>query len=90
MTSREQFEAEYSKLMGTPVSVLVTLRVDDDYRETEGERLSISWEIWKASRAAVEVVLPQPEQWDITEVLLDKVKVVSAIRAAGIRVKGDV
>ncbi|MFO4032132.1 ead/Ea22-like family protein [Enterobacter hormaechei] len=32
---------------------------------------------------AREVVLPQPAQWDISEVLLDKGKVVSAIRAAG-------
>ncbi|EPO5320991.1 ead/Ea22-like family protein [Citrobacter freundii complex sp. 2024EL-00238] len=35
------------------------------------------------------VTLPQPAQWDISEVLLDKVKVVSAIRAAGIGVKGE-
>lgn len=51
---------------------------------------STAWTAWQASRAAVEVVLPQPEQWDISEVLLDKVKVVSAIRTAGIRVNGDV
>lgn len=39
---------------------------------------------------AREVVLPQPAQWDISEVLLDKGKVVSAIRAAGIRINGEV
>lgn len=38
---------------------------------------------------AREVVLPQPAQWDISEVLLDKGKVVSAIRAAGIRIEGE-
>ncbi|MEP8850525.1 hypothetical protein ABKU49_12560 [Enterobacter hormaechei] len=36
-----------------------------------------------------EITLPQPSQWDISEVLLDKVKVVSAIRDAGITVKGE-
>lgn len=35
------------------------------------------------------VVLPQPAQWDISEVLLDKGKVVSAIRAAGIRINRE-
>ncbi|EOV5849313.1 hypothetical protein ACOAAE_000648 [Citrobacter freundii] len=42
-----------------------------------------------AELEAREVTLPQPAQWDISEVLLDKVKVVSAIRSAGIGVKGD-
>ncbi|MCW4704088.1 ead/Ea22-like family protein [Enterobacter kobei] len=41
-----------------------------------------------AELEAREVVLPQPAQWDISEVLLDKGKVVSAIRAAGIRING--
>ncbi|OXV23943.1 hypothetical protein [Enterobacter kobei] len=48
---------------------------------------------WQAKRIAElearEVVLPQPAQWDISEVLLDKGKVVSAIRAAGIRINGE-
>lgn len=42
-----------------------------------------------AELEAREVVLPQPAQWDISEVLLDKGKVVSAIRAAGIRINGE-
>ncbi|MGO0119739.1 hypothetical protein ACTJN4_15020 [Citrobacter freundii] len=42
-----------------------------------------------AELEAREVTLPQPAQWDISEVLLDKVKVVSAIRSAGIGVKGE-
>ncbi|HHL1966393.1 TPA: hypothetical protein ACQ2HR_003190 [Klebsiella pneumoniae] len=33
------------------------------------------------------VKLPEPEQWDITQVLLCKKKVVAAIRAAGIKVE---
>lgn len=61
----------------------------DKSQFTEDDELKqFAWTAWQASRAAVEVVLPQPAQWDISEVLLDKVKVVSAIRAAGLKVKG--
>ncbi|HBR8097460.1 TPA: hypothetical protein L9493_000960 [Klebsiella variicola subsp. variicola] len=35
------------------------------------------------------VKLPEPEQWDITKVLLCKKKVVAAIRAAGIKVEAE-
>ncbi|MGY0861103.1 ead/Ea22-like family protein [Klebsiella pneumoniae] len=35
------------------------------------------------------VKLPEPEQWDITHVLLCKKKVVAAIRAAGIKVEAE-
>ena len=42
-----------------------------------------------AELEAREVVRPQPAQWDISEVLLDKGKVVSAIRAAGIRINEE-
>lgn len=37
----------------------------------------------------VTVKLPEPEQWDITQVLLCKKKVVAAIRAAGIKVEAE-
>lgn len=42
-----------------------------------------------AELEAREIVLPQPAQWDISEVLLDKSKVLNAIRDAGITVKGE-
>lgn len=42
-----------------------------------------------AELEAREVVLPQPAQWDISEVLLDKAKVLKAIRDAGITVKRE-
>ncbi|HDU3742910.1 TPA: ead/Ea22-like family protein [Klebsiella pneumoniae subsp. pneumoniae] len=35
------------------------------------------------------VKLPEPERWDITQVLLCKKKVVAAIRAAGIKVEAE-
>ncbi|MGS6190710.1 ead/Ea22-like family protein [Enterobacter asburiae] len=42
-----------------------------------------------AELEAREIVLPQPAQWDISEVLLDKEKVIKVINAAGITVKGE-
>ncbi|MFK5174872.1 hypothetical protein [Klebsiella pneumoniae] len=48
---------------------------------------------WQAKRIAElesrTVKLPEPEQWDITQVLLCKKKVVAAIRAAGIKVEAE-
>ncbi|EQB2482745.1 hypothetical protein ACYHJB_004477 [Klebsiella michiganensis] len=35
------------------------------------------------------VKMPEPEQWDITQVLLCKKKVVAAIRTAGIKVEAE-
>lgn len=60
-----------------PVTVLALL----DELEAKDKRI--------AELEAREVVLPQPAQWDISEVLLDKGKVVSAIRAAGIRINEE-
>ncbi|KTH02742.1 ead/Ea22-like family protein [Enterobacter hormaechei] len=60
-----------------PATVLALL----DELEAKDKRIS--------ELEAREVVLPQPAQWDISEVLLDKGKVVSAIRAAGIRIEGE-
>lgn len=56
--SREQFEIEYSKLMGTPASVFKTLRDGDDYRYTNGNRMQIAWLMWQASREQLVVELP--------------------------------
>lgn len=52
MNSRDQFEESYSKVYGTPKIVLENLRQThgDDYRETDGDRLSRAWCMWKASR----------------------------------------
>ncbi|MHA8613454.1 hypothetical protein ACYA9A_04475 [Klebsiella pneumoniae] len=48
---------------------------------------------WQANRIAElesrTVKLPEPEQWDITQVLLCKKKVVAAIHAAGIKVEAE-
>ncbi|HII0368079.1 TPA: ead/Ea22-like family protein, partial [Klebsiella pneumoniae] len=48
---------------------------------------------WQANRIAElesrTVKLPEPEQWDITQVLLCKKKVVAAIRDADIKVEAE-
>ena len=59
----------------------------DDMREAREKMESADNRI--AELEAREVTLPQPAQWDISEVLLDKVKVVGAIRDAGISIKGS-
>ncbi|EOC5825814.1 hypothetical protein ACI49R_003435 [Cronobacter sakazakii] len=43
---------------------------------------------WQASRAALEIGLPDVCAWNLCE-LLDKQEVVEAIRAAGLKVKGE-
>ena len=51
---QEDFELWYQKYMGTPKNVLVTLRSGSGYRETEGDRLNISWFAYlHAAQAAV-------------------------------------
>lgn len=50
MNTRDQFEESYSKIYGTPKTVLENLRQThgDDYLETDGDRLSRAWCMWKA------------------------------------------
>ena len=51
------------------------------------KRMTEEW--LKQLAEARTVKLPEPEQWDITQVLLCKKKVVAAIRAAGIKVEDE-
>ncbi|EPE7077402.1 hypothetical protein ACSMAD_001849 [Cronobacter sakazakii] len=46
------------------------------------------WQTWQASRAAVEIELPDVCAWNLCE-LLDKKYVVKAITDAGLKVKGE-
>ena len=73
MTSREQFELVWK-----------VSEISDD--ETLKQ---IAWAFWKASREAVEVELPtaEGEEGGITELIVDLCG--EAIRAAGIKVKGE-
>lgn len=45
-----------------------------------------AWKLWQASRAAIEIELPEVCAWNLCE-LLNKKEVIEAIRAAGIKVK---
>ncbi len=70
---------------------------DELYRQVEakGKRnVELVEALEKAQQRIAElesrtVKLPEPEQWDITQVLLCKKKVVAAIRAAGIKVEAE-
>lgn len=55
---------------------------------TQNESWSMAAQKYIAELEEREVKLPEPEQWSICQVLLDKVKVSQAIRAAGIRING--
>lgn len=61
-------------------------KVDDDESELDG-----LWQAWQASRAAIEIELPE-NKWhpcDCIDVVIafDKDDVIESIRAAGIKVK---
>src|SRR5471030_439855 len=90
--NREEFESEYSKVMGTPVTVLRILRDSESYKETEGDRLSLSWTMWQASRKAIEVDLPTEMTREIDYVAGFNQclsECAEAITSLGIRVKGN-
>lgn len=56
---RDVFESWYQTYMGTPASVLITLRTANGYHETEGDRLNISWAAYQ--RAALQPAVLPPE-----------------------------
>ncbi|NCH77976.1 hypothetical protein [Cronobacter sakazakii] len=100
--SREQFEAYFIQyhLNDNPEMVELFLKRDgegyklpcpnDEWRMWQASRAAMEdeWRIWQASRAAVEIELPDVCAWNLCE-LLDKKYVVKAIRAAGLKVKGE-
>ncbi|WP_278811122.1 hypothetical protein [Obesumbacterium proteus] len=90
MTSREQFEAW---LRTQPHVLNVGVEQDGTYTLHEDR---VAWEAWQASREAVEVQLPSLKQIDSGEryvwsdgVFNFKEDAIKAIRAAGIKVKGE-
>lgn len=87
MTSREQFETAWQKNNECePMDGWESLRCDDGYTD---EIIDGQWWAWQASRGAVEVELPtaEGEEGGITELIVDLCS--EAIRAAGIKVKGE-
>ena len=100
MTSREQFEAEMAKL-GDVVDMRRAKNGDMEYMAWD---VLLAWRMWQASREAVEIDIDWPEANDDTwkdgeegayamghEDGKDKVIIAvrKAIRAAGIKVKGE-
>lgn len=92
MTSREQFEAEMAKL-GDVVDMRRAKNGDMEYMAWD---VLLAWRMWQASREAVEVELPSLKQTDSGEryvwsdgVFNFKEDAIKAIRAAGIKVKGE-
>lgn len=94
MTSREQFETAWQKNNECePMDGWESLRCDDGYTD---EIIDGQWWAWQASREAVVVVLPSLKQIDSGEryvwsdgVFNFKEDAIKAIRAAGIKVKGE-
>ena len=93
MTSREQFETAWQKNNECePMDGWESLRCDDGYTD---EIIDGQWWAWQASREAVEVQLP--DRRDYEETLSDHELgfnialelCAEAIRAAGIKVKGE-
>ena len=92
MNSRDQFEESYSKVYGTPKRVLESLRYNDTYRVTDGDRVDVAWCIWKASREQLAVELPEPFKMaksssNLLYYYADEV--IETLKTAGITVKSD-
>ena len=95
MNCRDQFEESYSKTYGTPKRVLESLRYNDTYHVTDGDRVDIAWHIWKASREQLVIELTP----DINPVMFNddvvfgyqkaKNEVIEVLKTAGITVKSD-
>lgn len=98
MTSREQFEEVAANKLNFSVSTVIASRSGESYDSTI---LDTWWYFWKASREALEVVLPQRQSLCASGYGngyfvacndgdgLEYDDVVEAIRDAGIKVKGD-
>lgn len=90
MTSREQFEAAWEKNNECePMDGWESLCCDDGYTD---EIIDGQWWAWQASREAVEIELPivtDAADWLVSVDVMEYERVISAIRAAGIKVKGE-
>ena len=94
MTSREQFEAWAEEAGALPWGYLKKQRTQNGGYSVQ--IYNYMWEAWQASREAVEVELPsfdKPVKWGAATISIDlyqhKKECEEAIRAAGIKVKGE-
>lgn len=87
MTSREQFEEVAANKLNFSVSTVIASRNGESY---DSKILDTWWYFWKASREAVEVELPgatDAADWLVSVDVMESEHVISAILAAGIKVK---
>ena len=47
MSERDKFEAWYMNMM--PCAALSAMRDGDSYKDTDGDRLAIAWDAWRAA-----------------------------------------
>lgn len=86
MTSREQFEAECRNGL---INGGLAKHENGKYAS---ELTDAVWRGWQASREAVEIELPSvtdAADWLVSVDVMESEHVLSAIRAAGIKVKGE-
>lgn len=87
--SRKQFEAEMAKL-GDCVDMRRAKNGDEEYMAWD---VRLAWRFWNLSRSSIEIKLPpkaesSPYEHYMPYYTMDAESVISAIRAAGIKVKG--
>ena len=90
MTSREQFEAWAEEAGALPWGYLKKQRTQNGGYSVQ--IYNYMWEAWQASREAVEIELPSvtdAADWLVSVDVMESEHVISAIRAAGIKVKGE-
>ncbi|EHM42517.1 hypothetical protein [Hafnia alvei] len=86
MTSREQFEAECRNGL---INGGLAKHENGKYAS---ELTDAVWRGWQASREAVEIELPSvtdAADWLVSVDVMESEHVISAIRTAGIKVKGE-
>lgn len=83
MTSREKFENEYCLFMGITIATARDCRRESGYSDN---KMEIPWRMWQASRAAIEVELPEEESIGCTTGYYAE-DVIDAIEKAGLKVK---
>lgn len=92
MTSREQFEVWVSNQYPFDPIESILLRIGPDRARYHLKVIQGLWEAWQASREAVEIELPSvtdAADWLVSVDVMESEHVISAIRAAGIKVKGE-
>ncbi|ELC6296676.1 hypothetical protein RJO53_002821 [Enterobacter hormaechei] len=82
--SRKQFEIMAAKELCLQPEMVERDRKGNGYNY---KPLNLWWKIWKASRAAIEIELPESWHDEYMDHVVNYDETVKAIRAAGIKVK---